>query len=261
MDLDRQRRQFNPTCDDVQLGQIDLDDSEDELEIDDDGYARDVSKDSGEDEDDSAGDYLPQRIPIPLRFPVGVPAFEKVEHPAPSHGRKILCHTTLKRPYWITIFQSCQPQGAARAEPQLKPMDFFKILFTQDNFDELAINTNASARIKGAGQRGGGRYWRETSASELKVFVGLIIYIGAHKVINLTFRSVFQFNNVLNQAFRNTLYWAKNSEVPIHEISTYISQYRSEQPKRSFHVAPPSERPLPRRRWTYKIQPLADKLQ
>jgi chemotaxis protein histidine kinase CheA len=60
------------------------------------------------------------------------------------------------------------------------PGRFFKLFFDRQVFEMLAENTNAYARARGAGDRIAKR-WRETSAAELMVFIGLIIYMGVFR--------------------------------------------------------------------------------
>ena len=130
---------------------------------------------------------------------------------------------------------------------QVTPGSFFKLFFTPEVFAELAENTNNYANMKHAHlpSTARGRRWRKTSAGEIMIFIGLFIYMGAHK------------------AMRTPLYLNKIAEFPTHEISYYMSQYGFEQLKRYFHVSPVNSnasRPA-RRDWAPKLQPLASQLE
>lgn len=139
-------------------------------------------------------------------------------------------------------------EGAeAERRHRVTPGSFFKLFFTPEVFAELAENTNNYADMKRANLPSPtrSRRWRKTSAGELMIFIGLFIYMGAHK------------------AMRVPLYWNKNGEFPTHEISHFMSQYRFEQLKRYFHVSPVNPNaPRPaRREWAHKLQPLASQLE
>src|SRR5207302_9247580 len=100
---------------------------------------------------------------------------------------------------------------------------------------------NAYVRQKEAGRQG--RPWWATSSAEIKIFFGLVIYMGVYHCPGVS------------------SYWSKNRELPAHDIIHYMTLVRFEQLKRYFHVAPPRETPLPLSKWTYKVQPLAYNLQ
>lgn len=113
--------------------------------------------------------------------------------------------------------------GAEPAEPsELRwdlPLLYFKLFFTEWVFEVLARNTNAYAASKDAGN--GGRRWKPVTTAEMKIWIGLIIYM-----------SVFKQP-------RTTEYWLRRDGWPIHPISRFIGQSRFEQIKRYFHIAPP----------------------
>lgn len=102
-----------------------------------------------------------------------VPPFEPYKHPKPSHKR------ILNLPHRF----SGQPDAAGVDNPDNQssrsPLDFFMLLFDQGQFENLALNTNAYARMKEAG-RNGSRRWYPTQAGEIMIFVGLIIYMGLY---------------------------------------------------------------------------------
>ena len=118
------------------------------------------------------------------------------------------------------------------------PLDYFRLFFDDGLFACLADNTNTYAATKGAG-RPGSHPWKPTSVAELKIFFGIIIYMG-----------VFPSAQVGD-------YWSRDSQFPFHRIGMYISQNRFEQLKRYFHISPPYNS-LPRSQWYQKLQPLAD---
>lgn len=56
----------------------------------------------------------------------------------------------------------------------------FQLFFSDAVFEMLAVSTNAYAAFKGAGEIGH-CLWRDTTAAELKTWIGMIIYIGVMK--------------------------------------------------------------------------------
>ena len=98
------------------------------------------------------------------------------------------------------------------------------LLFFPDTLLEIIVkNTNEYARIHRPPippdrlkiKR---RPWRDTCIPELKVFIGVLIYMGVHPEPNLN------------------CYW--RDKHPLHIIPRYISQNRFEQLKRYLHIAP-----------------------
>src|SRR5437764_12862440 len=60
------------------------------------------------------------------------------------------------------------------------PYTLFTLFLTEKHFETIATNTNTYAALSGAGQPGK-RAWRETTAAEIKVFIGILIYMGVHQ--------------------------------------------------------------------------------
>jgi len=56
-------------------------------------------------------------------------------------------------------------------------LDYFQLFFDNSIFQLLAENTNNYASFKGAGNAGS-RPWKSTTPAELKIFFGIIIYMG-----------------------------------------------------------------------------------
>jgi len=119
-------------------------------------------------------------------------------------------------------------------------LDYFQLFFDNSIFQLLAENTNNYASFKGAGNAGS-RPWKSTTPAELKIFFGIIIYMG-----------VFPSSQVSD-------YWKHDESFPYHRIGMYLSQNRFEQLKRYFHISPPYQH-LPRAQWYEKFQPLASLL-
>ncbi|PWW74878.1 hypothetical protein C7212DRAFT_345434 [Tuber magnatum] len=97
-------------------------------------------------------------------------------------------------------------------------LDYFQLFFDNSVFQQLAENANHYASCKGAGNSGS-RLWQSTSAAELKIFFGIIIYMG-----------VFPSAQVSD-------YWKRDNCFPYHRIGMHLSQNRFEQLKRYFHVS------------------------
>jgi hypothetical protein len=103
-------------------------------------------------------------------------------------------------------------------------------------------NTNAYAQLKDANSGDVAwklpkRIWKDISKSELKIWIGILIYMGVFSNCSLPD------------------YWKNNPLRPVHPIRNYISQTRFEQILRYFHIADPSE---VSDSWTYKVNPLLD---
>src|SRR5437879_1937498 len=124
------------------------------------------------------------------------------------------------------------------------------LFFTESIFEILARNTNSYARLKQVDKRTGrAQFWKDTSAAELKIFFGIIIYMG-----------LFKSASVQD-------YWRKDGRVPIHTITRYMGKSRFENLKRWFHVSAPtittySSSPASRIQWfCNKLDPLTGMLQ
>jgi len=85
------------------------------------------------------------------------PQYAPLRHPKARHDR-----------------QAQYPAGFA---PDSSPLDYFQLFFDDDLFDLLVQNTNQYAASKNAGGNGT-RPWKPTSIPEMKIFFGLIIYMG-----------------------------------------------------------------------------------
>ena len=150
-----------------------------------------------------------------------VPQFHPLVHDSAMHAR-----------------QTCYPLGFDPVN--CGALGFFQLFFDDIVFEQLAETTNSYAIFKGASNPGH-RRWTPTSAAELKIFFGIIIYMG-----------VFPSAQVPD-------YWRHDSDYPYHRIGLYLSQTHFEQLKRYFHISPPYES-LPRSQWYQKFQPLSSTL-
>ena len=148
--------------------------------------------------------------------------------PAPQYAP--LCHPKARHDH--------QAQCPAGFAPNSSPLDYFQLFFDDDLFDLLVQNTNQYAASKNAGGNGT-RPWKPTSIPEMKIFFGLIIYMG-----------IFPSAQVKD-------YWSRDTEFLFHRIGMYLSQNRFEQLKRYFHISEPYES-LPQSQWYLKVQPLAN---
>jgi hypothetical protein len=119
------------------------------------------------------------------------------------------------------------------------PSRVFELFFDDEVFEMLAKNTNEYAKARGAGDTIA-KDWRPTTAAELKVFVGLVIYMG-----------------VFSSA-RERDYWTKDAEFPQHCIARFVRNKRFRSLRRFFHVSPPIKQRLPRKDCIKKLQPLSN---
>jgi hypothetical protein len=87
------------------------------------------------------------------------------------------------------------------------------------------------------------RTWKDTSPAEIKVFLGILIYMGVHK------------SPRIDHYFRNDL-----ENGPSHLPRLYMTQTRFEQLKRFLHISHPEKdelRPTGSKDWWHKLEPLA----
>ncbi|KAG0324794.1 hypothetical protein BG000_002042 [Podila horticola] len=115
---------------------------------------------------------------------------------------------------------------ATQAPKELPPIPlsmaflYTKKKLTRQILPELAENTNAYAVSKEAGESQGSRLWERTSKDELRIFIGIIIYMG-----------VFQSPAVSD-------YWSTSHEFPQLNITNFMTLLRFQQLKRFFTHLP-----------------------
>lgn len=125
----------------------------------------------------------------------------------------------------------------------------FSLFISQELIALLSSNTNKYAFARNAGQSG--REWHETSASEIKIFLAILIYMGVH----------------ISPSDED--YW-RTDEEPIHMPRRFMGLKRFQQIKRFFHVADPDPEAAvqeamrlnlkPNQMWWYKLEPFAPRL-
>ena len=229
-------------------------------------------EDEDEDEDMSVNHGSLPRIDLSQLHLPSPPPFEPVSHPALPHSRKIAippeafsagqCLETMdgiprelgaageERPEGMLAGGSSQQEREALGavgQEQLgvgwdTPGRFFQLFFTNSTLEVIKQNTNHYAYMKGAGEPGH-RRWKDMTIAELKIFLGLVIYMGVFK------------------SARVGDYWRNDGVFPQHNIARFMGHVRFEQLKRYFHLSPPTPTPLPRTRWTEKLEPLSSNLQ
>lgn len=118
------------------------------------------------------------------------------------------------------------------------PFAIFSLFWTEKMWEDLARNTNAYALRQGAVERGRNstgsrqhdnkamnqRAWWPTNTDELKVYVGVLIYMGVHP------------------EGETSIYW--NTDIllgPKHTPAKWISQQRFTQIQRFLHCSPEDE--------------------
>ncbi|KAL1993893.1 hypothetical protein VTN49DRAFT_2562 [Thermomyces lanuginosus] len=110
----------------------------------------------------------------------------------------------------------------------------------------MSRNTNsyAARKLAGGDRFPHARAWHPTSPTEIKVFVGILIYMGVHHI-----KSVEDL-------------WRRDGKVPSHLPSQYMSRVRFEQIQRFLKVSDPREDDEQKRsnskEWWYKIEPMAN---
>ena len=105
-----------------------------------------------------------------------VPPFTPYQHPCPEHSRRVFL--PLNFPV-RSEFNSFGREDNSDPTTIPSPGSFFKLFFTEDTFSLLVRNTNLYAEGKGAG-REGQRPWKNIQLSHLKIWIGIVIYMGVH---------------------------------------------------------------------------------
>jgi hypothetical protein len=106
-------------------------------------------------------------------------------------------------------------------------LSLFSLFFPDSLFWEIANNTNTYAQMSRPPiplanlPRTNQRPWYNTSVPELKIFVGILIYMGVHREPSVE------------------CYWrTKQEEGPLHTVRLYMSLVRFQQLKRYIHISP-----------------------
>jgi hypothetical protein len=124
-------------------------------------------------------------------------------------------------------FEEVSTQFNVSLEDVDDPRALFNYLFTQEDFEEIARNTNENAEKQGAREKfkpheitrkgipdvtivtkGNGRHWQPLLAAELKIWLGILLYMGA-------------FPGKVAEAFWNGDVWARTDQsIPWHMGAT-----------------------------------------
>jgi hypothetical protein len=138
-----------------------------------------------EPEEDQAGVHLPTAHNLPP-----VPKYEPYKHPEPAHQRELLLPGE---------FNQQDSNGLRKAQT---PLSYFKLFFTDAEFETIALNTNLyrAEKIKENPQwaNGRGKLWRDVTPGDIKVFEGLLIYMGLYRLAAVK------------------EYWDKSGKGPLH---------------------------------------------
>ena len=141
----------------------------------------------------------------------------------------ILCDFTAPfSPYQNLRFEDEAPQFIFTPEQAEDPRWLFGYFFTQEDFEEIARNTNKNAASQYAEghpkttQKHHGRAWYPTNASELKIWLGILLYMGIHRMMTRSLGS----------------YWNTNPEMRIDpSLHDYMGRDRWQQIQRYFKVS------------------------
>jgi hypothetical protein len=139
-------------------------------------------------------------------------------------------HTVSFEPIDTGKYRPAEPVYPSSADFD-SPYAAFSLFFTEEMWSQLADNTNGYAKIWEAWDPPSEktRPWYDTNVAEMKVFAGVLIYMGIHKEGDVA------------------IYWNTDmSEGPIHTCASVMSRIRYSQLHRFFHVAVPSPREDPR---------------
>ena len=135
------------------------------------------------------------------------------------------------------------------------PYALFSLFFSEDIFEYISQVTNEYAKWKQEREANksespktlptpsGHRAWKDTTAADIKIFIGILIYMGVYV------------------SPRVDHYWSQDlSQGLIHTPCLYMSQKRFEQIKRFLYISRPTSADNHRlgdKRWWYKLEPLA----
>jgi len=158
-----------------------------------------------------------------------LPYFDPIRHPVP------LYHAINTLPSSIT---SCDI---------IEPNDIMKLFLTDELISIMTHHTNLYAEAKAAGVAQGTRDWRPIVPGELRVWIGMIIYMGIFSGKSSSIRE----------------FWVKDGLHPAHDTSRFMSETRFEQIKRYFHIShpdAPKTSPQGERLWHHKVDPILDQL-
>jgi hypothetical protein len=167
-------------------------------------------------------------------------------------------HTVIFEPFDTGPYRDPRPIHPTRLDFD-SPYAIFSLLWTESMWEQLATNTNKYAGIQGAVNQGPGnmtnqRLWWPTCTAEIKVFIGILIYMGLHQESGA---QDYWGTNILNG--------------PVHTCAKYMSHDRYQQLHRFFHVSDPSDSLNPdlsesqldellegqeEKHWWYKLEPL-----
>jgi Transposase IS4 len=124
----------------------------------------------------------------------------------------------------------------------------FSLFWPESMWNIITTNTNIYAVQKRLHFTVERQYpWHDTYIAEIKIFFGILIYMGLHK------------------ESEEAQYWHQNLEQgPLHSYTLYMSRYRYQATKRYLHVAlaldtnayKDKEEEM-KRTWWYKVEPLA----
>ncbi|KAF8242122.1 hypothetical protein K440DRAFT_566444, partial [Wilcoxina mikolae CBS 423.85] len=127
-----------------------------------------------------------------------------------------------------------------------EPFEILSLFLTESLLEDIEAHSNAyTAANVSEQQLEGGRNWKEISASEVGIWLEIVLYMGVHD--SLAVRDYLRHDR-LN---------------PTHPICEYMSQARFEQIKRYFHVFSPdilTIAPTGRQLWYNKINIILDQL-
>ncbi|CAG8615282.1 16971_t:CDS:2 [Cetraspora pellucida] len=119
----------------------------------------------------------------------------------------------------------------------VSPLSLFRLFFTNEQLQLMVENTNTYEQVKG---REGGQVWNPLTLNELKIWLGLIIYMGVHHI------------NALDDL------WNQDDKRTNHKIKRFISLYRFQQIKRFFHISALGQLHT---QWYLKVEPFTSHIQ
>ena len=160
----------------------------------------------------------------------------KNHSPPPGKAKSALSHSIilpevplycpLRHPYPLHSPINHLPSSLL-ALNSIKPSDIVNLFLTEELFQTMSSNTNLYAQQKRSETlpSTGGRDWHDVTPRELRIWIGILIYMG-----------LFSGKSAAAREF-----WLHAQHHPTHHINKFMSQTRFEQIKRYFHLSNPEE--------------------
>ncbi|RPB00531.1 hypothetical protein L873DRAFT_1842950 [Choiromyces venosus 120613-1] len=124
-----------------------------------------------------------------------VPPFTPYQYIYPAHSRRVVLPPSF--PTSPEFYSSNQHTSYANIP---SPKRYFSLFFMDETLSSLVQNTNLYAHGKGAGEQGR-RPWKDITIAHLKIWLGIVIYMGVHSPKSGSMQN----------------FWQRNDHRPVHQ--------------------------------------------